>query len=102
MIDVQKTRWLWSELHEFANKVKVGQDQLLFMSTWLHKSFMALGCVSCWFKVKRFCDLWPIAYGEELYLWSICLHDYVNKEMGKPLFYPELTLAPLRAKGILQ
>lgn len=102
MTDVAKTRALWLELHEFAKKVKVRHDQLSFIAVWLRDTHDALDCGSCWNKLVWFCKKWPIAYGEEFYLWSICLHDYVNKEMGRPLFYPELTLAPLTARDIIQ
>lgn len=102
MIDVAVARRLWSELHTAAKGLKSNLDQISFMVKWMDEAKDAIECTSCWAKVKRFCGLWPIAYGEELWLWSICLHDYVNKELGRPLFRPDLTLAPLLAKGIIQ
>lgn len=102
MIDALKTRKLWYELHTFAKEIKVSSAQLSFVENWLQRAHATLGCPSCWWKVRNFCRAWPVSYGDDLYLWSICLHDYVNKEMGKALFYPELTLAPLRLRGIIQ
>lgn len=93
---------MWQELHEFAGIKKDILDQISFVENWLQAVHEEIDCNSCWWKVRNFCRLWPVAYGEDLYLWSICLHDYVNKEMGKPLFYPDLTLAPLKARGIIQ
>lgn len=95
-------RRLWGELHEFARGSKLRHDQLTFFPRWLAEVEQTLGCVSCFWKVERFCKLWPVAYGEEFELWATCLHDYVNKEMGRNLVYPDLTLAPLKAKGIIQ
>lgn len=102
MIDANTARHFWNELHTNAKGLKSNLDQKRFMANWLLDVEAALGCSSCWGKVKRFCARWPVAYGEELWLWSICLHDYVNKEMGRPLFYPDITLAPLKQKGIIQ
>lgn len=95
-------RALWFELHSKAGELKVDLGQISFMADWSARAEAALGCRSCWWKVERFCKLWPIAYGADFYLWSICLHDYVNKELGRPFFFPELTLAPMTAKGIIQ
>lgn len=102
MMDVAKARRLWIDLHDFAQRVKVRHDQLSFMDNWLNEAHSIVDCASCWWKVVRFCNLWPIEYGDGLYLWSICLHDYVNKELGRVLFYPDLTLEPLIKRGIIQ
>lgn len=102
MINVAVTRQLWHELHTRAECWKFDLDQKTFVANWLSDVEDTLGCASCWSKVKLFCKLYPVDYGQELWLWSICLHDYVNKEMGHPLFYPDLTLAPLRLKGLIQ
>lgn len=93
---------LWIELHAHAKELQSETAQRMFMTRWLAEAEKATGCTSCWKKVERFCRLWPVAYGAGLWLWSVCLHDYVNKELGKGLFYPQLTLAPLFAKGIIQ
>lgn len=102
MMHITVAHALWSELHAESKELRSELAQMMFMTRWLEEAKACLGCSSCWQKVERFCTLWPVAYGEDLWLWSICLHDYVNKEMGKPLFYPDLTLAPLTAKGIVQ
>jgi len=93
---------LWLELHTEAKRLKSNLAQKMFMLAWMAEAKASLGCSSCWQKVEWFCQHWPVAYGKDLWLWSICLHDYVNKELGKPLFYPQLTLAPLTRKGIIQ
>ena len=90
---------LWIELHE---GVKVSLDQKMFVSAWLTKAKGLLGCSSCWIKVNRFLKLWPVDSIENGVLWAACLHDFVNKELGKPLHLPNITLAPLRQRGIFQ
>lgn len=102
MMHVTIAHMLWSELHSMAREEISPSSQRMFMQRWLEETKALAACPSCWWKVERFCTHWPVAYGADLWLWSVCLHDYVNKELGKPLFYPELTLAPLTAKGILQ
>ncbi len=109
MMDVTRARQLWHDLHHFADiaaiyvdNVEVDLDQQGFMSNWFAHVKATLECSSCWRKVEYFCRLWPVAYGDGLRLWSICLHDYVNKELGRPLYHPDLTLAPLTEKGIVQ
>lgn len=101
MMDQATARRMWYCLHRFARREKARVNQVAFVEKWLSDVEAKLGCTSCFWKVKRFCDLWPVAYGEELWLWSICLHDYVNKELGRSLFHPDITLAPLMAKGII-
>jgi len=93
---------LWSELHAHAKELQSPTAQRMFLTRWLAEAKAVSGCTSCWKKVERFCQLWPVDYGDGLWLWTICLHDYVNKDLGKPLFYPQLTLAPLLEKGIIQ
>lgn len=98
MIDVFVARRLWEQLHTFARGQKISQD--LFLNAWLADVQSMLNCETCFKKLVRFVQLWPP--DSDLNLWAICLHDYVNKEMGKPLFFPELTLAPLFKRGITQ
>ena len=100
MINVEKARWLWKELHEFNSKVSL--DQVSFMCQWLPSVKFLLGCESCFRKLEYFMRLWPVEYGEGFQTWGICLHDYVNKELGRNLFYPDLTRPLLAAKGIIQ
>lgn len=101
-MDLPTAHRLWSELHTAAKELKTGLDQISFMAKWAIEAEAALGCGSCWKRVKWFCSKYPITYGSELWLWTICLHDFVNKEVGRPLFYPDLTLARLKLKGIIQ
>ncbi len=101
MINVLIARELWRQLHIFAGLKKPLRAQEVFLGDWLENVEAQLDCGSCFRKVKRFLKLWPIEYGEGLWLWSVCLHDYVNKELGRALFLPHLTLAPLRTRGII-
>lgn len=94
-------RRLWKGLHTFAENVFDGNTQRMFFSLWFSEVEGALGCSSCFRKLKWFREKWPEDYGQGFGLWSQCLHDYVNKELGKPLFLPDLTLAPLRLRGII-
>ena len=91
---------LWESLHQAA-RFTVAEQQTFFPS-WLEMVRAQLGCKSCEWKLDRFMRLWQVDYGEGFYMWSICLHDYVNKELGKGLFFPNLTLAPLAYYGIIQ
>lgn len=102
MMDTATAHNLWNELHMQSERLKVDLDQERFFANWFNKVKSALGCTSCWKKIEWFCQRWPVLYGSCFWLWSICLHDYVNKELGKPLFYPNLTLAPLTQKGMIQ
>lgn len=100
MMSPQTGNALWAQLHLVAKQTTARQE--VFFPVWMDRVKFNLGCVSCGKKLDWFCKLWPVAYGKEFWLWSICLHDYVNKEMGRPLFHPDLTLAPLRSKGLIQ
>lgn len=102
MMDANRGRRLWQILHLYAKHQKSGLDQQIFYSEWLAEVKKEIGCESCFNKVVWFVKKWPVDYGEGFYLWSICLHDYVNKELGRKLFFPELTLEPLRKYGIIQ
>lgn len=101
-MDASRGRQLWRVLHLYASHPNVSLDQQIFFSEWLAEVQKSLGCESCFKKVVWFQVKWPVDYGENFYLWSICLHDYVNKELGRPLFLPNLTLEPLTKRGILQ
>ena len=102
MIDITKARKAWADLHEIGLAVDSPSSQRVFMLDWFRYVRDVIDCQSCLWKLALFLDRWPVEYGEGFYLWGVCLHDYVNKELGKKLFYPELTLAPLTKKGILQ
>lgn len=102
MINPVKGAELWKLLHETAKEEKDTVKQHNFMCSWWLKVEYLLGCASCFRKLKRFIDRWPVDFGEGFYLWTICLHDFVNKEMGRKLFYPKFTLAPLTERGIIQ
>lgn len=99
MIDANKARLLWHELHEFMG---TEDQQKAFFSAWLSRVELMLGCASCFKKVRQFVSYWPVDYGEGFHFWGICLHDSVNKDLGRSLFYPEITVAPLTRRGILQ
>lgn len=101
-MDAVKGRQLWRVIHLYAKHPNVSQDQQIFYSEWLAEVKNVIGCESCFKKVKWFEQKWPVEYGEHFYLWSICLHDYVNKELGRALFFPDLTLEPLKQHCILQ
>ncbi len=102
MMHADTGRALWFAIHNYAELIKDEQRQREVFALWVKDVELTIGCKSCFKKLERFMKLWPVAYGEGLYLWSICLHDFVNKELGRKLFYPELTLAPLMQKGIIQ
>lgn len=102
MMQVSTGRMLWGVLHEYSENPGNAQHKQAFLEQWFTQVKESLGCASCFKKLERFQRLWPTPDGEELYLWGLCLHDYVNKELGKPLHFPESTLAPLKQKGIVQ
>lgn len=102
MIDTDKARMLWGELHSFGKQEHTLSQQMLFFAEWLASVEAMLGCATCFKKVKLFLSKWPVDYGEGFHLWGICLHDYVNKDLGRNLFYPQFTIAPLTSRGILQ
>lgn len=93
---------LWRKIHAFAKSTKSVSEQELFFSYWMLEVHSSIGCETCFKKVVRFLKLWPADFGKGFHLWSICLHEYVNKELAKPMFAPNLTLAPLRQRGIIQ
>lgn len=101
MIDPTTGRLLWAQLHMFAAQ-RASDAQKAFLPVWLERVKFNLGCVSCYKKTERFISLWPPDFGKGFELWANCLHDYVNKELGKPLWAPHLTLEPLKLKGIIQ
>jgi len=101
MMEAEKGRELWASLHTFAGMRETPDMQLVFMEDWLAKVGVAMGCPTCFHKVVRFTRRWAPDYGEGFETWAFCLHDYINKELGKKMFKPELTLALLLQKGII-
>lgn len=93
---------LWRKIHIFAKGSKSVLEQELFFSYWMAEVHSGIGCESCFKKIGFFLKQWPTDFGKGFHLWSMCLHEYVNKELGKPMFAPNLTLAPLRNRGIIQ
>lgn len=91
---------LWGELHQAATLSP--SDQLMFFTFWLNQVREELGCVSCYRKLTWFLGMWQPDFGEGFKLWGFCLHDFVNKELGKPFFHPEVTLDPLTRRGIIR
>lgn len=103
MIDAIKARVLWYELHLFQSGQKIDLDQQkTFFAGWLVRVENLLDCSTCFRKLKWFLSKWPVDYGEGFHTWGICLHDFVNKQLGRKLFYPEISLAPLTKHGIIQ
>ncbi len=100
MMDTQTGRILWYQLHCAADNNMIAQKG--FIPVWLDRVKFNLGCTSCYKKLEWFMSKWPPEYGKGFDLWVTCLHDYMNKELGKPLFAPHLTLEPLTQKGIIQ
>lgn len=93
-------RELWKQLHEIP-LAGVSFQEYIF-PLWMESVKALLECPSCFRKIIFFLRKWPVEYGEGFDLWAKCLHDYVNKELGKPLFFKELTLEPLKERGIVQ
>lgn len=102
MIDITKSRELWRQLHEFGTSNDTPKEQNEFILEWICSVKKLIRCKSCFRKLVVFLLRWPVEYGEGFYLWGLCLHDYINKELGKRLFYSQLTLTPLMGKGIIQ
>jgi hypothetical protein len=100
MIDVFQARALWGELHSHSSKSN--HDQVLFLSSWLKRVREILTCSTCYAKVERFKNLYQPDYGEGFHFWGVCLHDFVNRELGRPLHRPDLTIPVLTSKGIFQ
>jgi hypothetical protein len=101
-MDARKGQELWKRLHDFAQANESSpQAQESFFVDWFLEVEAAIGCASCYRKLFRFVKFWPPDFGGNFYFWTICLHDYVNKELGKPLHFPELTIAPLRLIGLM-
>lgn len=93
---------LWSALHVAGKDLISSNSQKIFFECWIFQVEGDIGCETCFKKLQWFLKMWPVDYGEGFYLWGICLHDFVNKELGRPFFYPNLTLEPLRGRGIIQ
>lgn len=103
MIDASKGRALWGELHAVGRREKINlAQQKAFFAAWLMKVETLLTCQSCFRKLSFFVSKWPVDYGEGFHVWGICLHDYVNKELGRDLFHPEISIALLTRRGIIQ
>ncbi len=102
MTDVSQSRKLWRQLHHFGLLDYDPKDQEAFFTEWVQSVSNVIQCTTCFRKLLFFLNHWPVDYGEGFYLWGLCLHDYINKELGKPLFYPNSTLEPLRLHGIIQ
>lgn len=100
MMDALTGRILWFQLHT-AGKWS-SDKQRAFLYVWLERVKFNLGCSTCFKKVDWFISKWEPEYGKGFDMWAMCLHDYVNKELGKPLFAPHLTLEPLAKRGIIQ
>lgn len=92
-------RLLWQELHHVAQR-PIAHQQVYF-PRWANKVSFA-GCSTCSIHLRKFVEKWPPDFGKGFKLWAMCFHDYVNKQMAKPLFAPHLTLAPLKEHGIIQ
>lgn len=100
MMDARTGRFLWEQLHFHFPKY-IGSQGVAF-HLWLDRVKFNLGCNACYKKLEWYVIKWPPEFGKGFELWAMCLHDYVNKELGKPLFAQHLTLEPLTRKGILQ
>lgn len=98
-MDALAGRMLWKRLHEFAEEgIYAGR----FFEKWMLEVKANIGCETCFKKLVWFLKKWPVDYGNGFQLWAFCLHDFINKELGKPLHFPELTLDPLIIRGIIQ
>lgn len=100
MMHVDTARGLWAALHRYSQKSE--REQRIDFHFWLIEVESTIGCETCFRKLQWFLKMWPVEFGEHFWLWSICLHDFVNKQLGRKLFYPDLTVEPLTAKGIFQ
>jgi len=102
MMQPHAGRWLWWQLHTFTEKIDQSPEQRkAWLANWFATVKKLLGCDSCYKKLERFCNLWEPPLNGDLHAWGMCLHDYVNHELGRGLAYPELTLAPLKERGIV-
>lgn len=102
MMTAATGRELWKKIHSFSKGSTSVSEQEVFFSYWMAEVESALSCKSCFQKVKWFLKQWPVSFGGNFHLWILCLHDYVNKEMGKPYHFPHLTLDLLTQHGIVQ
>lgn len=100
MMDAPTGRILWLQLHGAAKWNSTKQRAFLYI--WQERVKFNLGCNTCYKKVDYFISKWPPEFGNGFDLWATCLHDYINKELGKPFFAPHLTVVPLTQKGIIQ
>lgn len=102
MMQQSTGRLLWGVLHEFASNHSTLAQRRVFLSSWFQQVKQHLGCATCFKKLERFQKHWHFDQAEDFYIWTVCLHDYVNKELGKPLYRPKYTLVLLKRKGIVQ
>lgn len=98
-MDAKAGNELWKQLHEFAETRRYAG---LFFEKWMLEVKANIGCETCFKKLHWFLKKWPVDYGNGFQLWAWSLHDFVNKELGRPLYYPEKTLEPLMQRGIIQ
>jgi len=101
MMEAITGRILWEQLHHIMPRMHVKGQRIAF-EQWLRRVKFNMGCTTCFKKVEWFMEKWPVEFGTGFIQWGTCLHDYVNKELGKPLWAPHLTLEPLTKKGIIQ
>ena len=92
-------RTLWIALHAAAQMEATPESRERFHAVWRELVRENLPCASCFRKLEYFERKWPPDTAD-FYTWSLCLHDFVNQQLGRPLFHPQITREPLRARGL--
>lgn len=84
-------RELWKRLHAHADRYDPSNrlGTLNWLTSWGNEVEAASDkCRSCFTKWQRLCERHPpdLESREEFQQWAIAAHDWVNRQIGKPLY----------------
>lgn len=83
-------RELWQRLHAHADSYDPSKrlETLNWLASWGREVEAASDkCRSCFTKWQRLCERHPPDLGsrEDFQRWTIAAHDWINRELGKPM-----------------